>query len=91
MLTRPPAAKARLQHSIPFLRYPVSPHFPFFLQLSELEVRTKYSLGGGGGSILAFGAASMTSLLQAANFTVGLINSDRRENLQLIGGCAFQR
>lgn len=40
--------------------------------------------------VTAFRAASMT-LLQGASFTVGLINSDRREILRLLGGPAFQR
>lgn len=93
MQTRPPAAKPPYATTyLPLSSYPVSPCFPFFPMIvlhciSEHEVQTKNRPWAGKKKKRAattFCAAPMTPLLQGASFTVGLINSDRREILGLL-------
>lgn len=96
MQTRPPAAKPPYATYLPLSSYPASPCFPFFSMIvlhciSEHEVQTKNRPGGGRKKRAAttFCAAPMTSLLQGASFTVGMISSDRREFLGLLRPLCF--
>lgn len=67
----------------------VFPFSPWLYYTVFQNMRYKLKIDLEGGAVTTFCAAPMTSLLQGASFTVGMINSDRREFLGLLWLLSF--